>query len=273
MKLRPDTGRRPLRIVFVGWGAIARAAARHLADDPIEIVAIATTDPSRARPDVPPAANLISTVEELAAVDADLVVEAAGREAVGPWATAALGRGIDVVVSSVSAVADAELLAELTRCASRTGARILIPPGALGGIDALAAASTLDIDRVEHRIVKPPGAWAGTPAENRCDLAALTEAHCFFRGTAAEAAAEFPKNANVAMTTALAGVGPEGTAIALIADPAATTNRHEIEATGAFGEMTVTMRNHPLPDNPRSSALVALGLVRTVRNRLGPIVI
>jgi aspartate dehydrogenase len=266
------TPRRPLRVVFIGWGAISRSAAQLLKDVPVEIVAVAVRA-KIARHDLPPTARRNKQPDELATIDADLVVEAASRESVAQWGRAALGAGMDFVVSSVSAFADAELLAELRDVAAQNAAQLEIQAGALGGVDALSAASALGIDTVEHRIVKPPHAWSDTPAEHLCDLERLTESNAFFTGSAAEAASEFPKNANVAMTTALAGIGPDRTRITLVADPAATTNRHEISASGAFGELAVTMSNKPLEANPKTSAMTALNLVRAIQNRVSPLVI
>ena len=82
----------------------------------------------------------------------------------------------------------------------------------------------------------------------------------------------FPKNANVAMTTALAGIGPDKTEIELVADPTATTNRHELHAEGGFGTMDVVMANNPFPANPKTSAMAALNLARAIENRAAPIV-
>ena len=262
-----------LQLAFVGWGAIARTAARLIDPEAVEITAVAVRDATRERPDLPPAATVLTDPGELEALGPDLVAEAAGRDSVGPWGRAALEVGADVIVSSGSAFADAELLAALRDLARRRGAQLQIHPGALAGVDALAAARTLGIDSVEHRIVKPPPAWSGTPAEQLCDLTTLATSHVFFRGSAAEAASQFPKNANVAMTSALAGIGPDATEIALVADPDSTVNRHEIVAQGAFGRLDVSVANNPLPDNPKTSALAALSLVRAIDNRATPIVI
>ncbi|MFP5488107.1 MAG: aspartate dehydrogenase domain-containing protein, partial [Acidimicrobiia bacterium] len=139
--------------------------------------------------------------------------------------------------------------------------------------DALAAARSTGLDTVEHRIVKPPAAWLGTPAEELCDLARLVTRTEFHRASATETARRFPKNANVAMTTALAGVGPDATVNTLVADPSATTNRHEISASGEFGRLDVAIDNAPLPDNPKTSAMAALSLVRILRNRTAPIIV
>jgi aspartate dehydrogenase len=246
---------------------------RLLADAPVEFVAIGVSDTSLPREGIPAESRLIGDPAELADLAPHVVAEAAGRKSVGPWGRAALENGSDFVVSSMSAFADATLLDELRTSAERFGGQIQLQAGALAGIDALAAARQLGLDHVEHQIVKPPKAWAGTPADSMLDLAELSVPTTFFEASARETAEAFPKNANVAMTTALAGVGPDRTMIQLVADPRATSNRHEIRARGAFGEMQVAIANNPLPDNPKTSALAALGLARAIQNRVSPIVI
>lgn len=263
----------PLRLALIGWGAIARTAAELLREAPVEIVAVATRGSSPPRPDIPTAARLIVDPKELATTRPDLVAEAASRESVGPWGRAALTAGADFIVSSVSAFADAQLLKSLHDLAVHTGTQVQIQSGALAGVDALASARSMGIDVVEHRIIKPPGAWQGTPAETLCTLSALDGPEEFFSGTAAEAASAFPNNANVAMTTALAGIGPHNTKITLVADPSRTTNRHEIAAHGAFGQLDVAISNNPLPENPKTSLMAALSLVRCIENRASAIVI
>ena len=264
---------RPLRVVLVGWGAIGRTVADLLAGADVEIAGVAVRDPARARPDLPAGVPLVSEPAELAALQPDVVAEAAGRDSVGPWGRASLAAGADFIVSSVSAFADADLLAELTATAQEGRGRLQIQTGALGGIDALAGAMLMGVDEVEHRIVKPPQAWRDTPAEDLCELDGLDAPAVFFRESAAVTAAAFPKNANVAMTTALAGIGPERTMIALVADPGSSTNRHEITASGAFGSLDVRIANNPLPDNPKTSAMAALNLARAIQTRVTPVVI
>ena len=146
------------------------------------------------------------------------------------------------------------------------GARLLIAPGAIGGLDALAAARLGGLERVVHTVIKPPAAWAGSPAEALLDLPRLAEARLFYEGPARAAAAAYPQNANVSATIALAGIGLDRTRVRLIADPAAAGNLHRLEASGRFGTMQVEMAGRPLPDNPKTSAMAALSLARSVLN-------
>ncbi len=263
----------PERLVIVGWGAIGRTVGRLLAEPTVTTVGVGVRDPDAARDEVPAGAMVIADPGALASLQPDVVAEAAGRSSVEPWGRAALECGADFIVSSMSAFADPDVLESLSNIARANGAQIHIQPGALGGVDALSGARRMGIDTVEHRMVKPPKAWLGTPAEDLCDLSSLTEAHTFYSAPAATTAEAFPKNANVAMTTALAGIGPERTRITLIADPNATTNRHEISAHGPFGSLDVAIANNPLPDNPKTSAMAALNLVRAIENRTAAIAI
>ena len=264
-----------LRIVLVGWGAIGRRVAALLAQRaaPVSIVAVAVRDASTPRDGLPANARLISAPSELAGIEADLLIEAAGRGSVAPWARAGLARGWDVAISSTSALTDADLLAALTATARQNRAQLIIPPGALGGIDALSAASRLGLQSVRHEVVKPARAWAGTPAAGLCDLPSLTTAFTFFEGSARQAADAYPQNANVAVISALAGIGLDRTTVALTADPLATLNSHRITAMGEFGTLTLTLENRPLATNPKSSEMTALSLLRMIENRANPVVI
>jgi aspartate dehydrogenase len=265
----------PLRIVFVGWGAIARACcellrarqssvalvgvglrAGRIADDPFIKGVARLTDPS-----------------QLAAVMPDVVIEAASRSAVGAWGPVALELGMDFVPCSTGALCDAELFEALLASGRRGGGQVLLPAGALAGLDGLAAASRLELERVTHIITKPPAAWHGTEAMSLVDLATLTAPAVFFEGTARDAARRFPANANAAATVALATLGLDRTHVQLVADPAARTNSHQLRAYGEFGRLTLTVENAALADNPKSSRLTALSLVRLLENQSSILVI
>lgn len=262
-------------ICLVGWGAIGQRVAALLAarGAAARIVGVAVRDPKEVEGKMPEGAVHVAGPEALAATGARLVVEAASRESVAPFARAALSAGMDFAVSSTSALVDPAVLAELVETARRNGAKLIVPPGALGGIDALSAASRLGLDRVEHVITKPAKAWLGTPAESRCRLAELQEAETFFEGTAAEAATAFPQNANVAATTSLAGLGMQRTRVRLVADPTAVENTHRITAAGPFGSFEIRLQNRPLAGNPKSSEMTALNLVRMIENRTAALVL
>jgi aspartate dehydrogenase len=261
--------RKPLRLAFVGWGAIARRAADLLQErnDNIAVVGIATRHAPQPDGGLFEGARWLTTPGSLRDVEPDLVVEAAGRAAVEPWGLESLRCAAGFVVSSTSAFSDDAVVQRLVDEAERCGSQILIPSGGLAGLDALAAASRLPLESVTHRIIKPPRAWKGTQAEDLVELDALTSAHVFYRGPAREAASRFPANANVAAISALAGIGFDRTMVELVADPNIRENCHHLTARGEFGVLNVMVENRPLAVNPKSSELAALNLVRLIENR------
>jgi aspartate dehydrogenase len=262
-------------VVFIGWGAINAHVGALLAQrkTAIDIVGIATIDTAEARASVPQGVRFLRSPDELAALRPDIVVEAAGRAAIDMWAEAALKAAPAMIIASTSAFCDDGLLPRLAVVAETHGSRILIPSGAIGGVDALASAAVLGLDEVTHQIVKPPVAWKGTPAEKLLDLSALSERTIFFSGTAREAAGQYPQNANATVVTSLAGIGLDKTRVELVADPAFRSNGHRIVARGAFGRMDITLENNPLPTNPKSSELTALSLVRLIEHQVNVVII
>jgi len=261
-----------LKIAFIGWGAINSRVGALLAErrSPIDIVGVATRT---GRPVGPPGARLLEEPGSLAELKPDLVVEAAGRDAVAAWAPTTLRHARAMIIASTSAFCDEMLLSDLRDIADACGSRILIPSGAIGAIDALAAAALLPLEEVVHQIAKPPLAWKNTEAERRIDLGAISERLTIFRGSACEAAALFPQNANATVVTSLAGIGLDRTRVELVADPDLKRNQHQIRARGAFGNLQITLENEASAANPKSSELAALSLVRLIERQISPVVI
>lgn len=204
---------------------------------------------------------------------ADLVIECAGHAAVDAHAQAVLQAGSDLLLVSVGALADANRLASLRAAAERAGRQILLVAGAIGGTDWLAAARAAGLSDVVYRGRKPPLAWKGTPAEKSVDLDSLDSPMAFFKGTASQAARDYPRNANVAATVALASLGMERTRVELWADPGIRENCHEVEATGAAGRLQIRLENLPDPENPRTSLVTAYSALQAVLNRRASLVL
>ncbi len=259
-----------MRIAMIGCGAIGVGVLELLrgdADlmvDTIVLPPAMHADAQSAVDKYAPNARLVSNLD---GATPDLVAECAGHAAIEEHILPALARGIPCVVASVGALSAPGLAERLERAARDGHTQVQLLSGAIGAIDALAAARIGGLDSVVYTGRKPPGAWKGTPAEKDVDLDALTQAHCIFRGTAEDAAQLYPKNANVAATLSLAGIGFQRTRVELYADPAVTENVHHVEAKGAFGSFELTMRGKPLAANPKTSALTVYSVVRALTNR------
>lgn len=213
------------------------------------------------------------SVGDLIAAAPDLVVEVATHVAVRDSLMPCLKAGIDGVLVSVGALADPETEAALTAAAKAGGALLRIVPGAVGGIDMLAAARLSGGLDVVYTSRKPPLAWAGTPAEASLDLATLKSAELFYEGSARQAATDYPKNANVAATIALAGTGFDATRVRLIADPEAPGNVHEYTVRSNALDFTIRLEGKPSPDNPKTSLSTVYSVAREILNAAGPVAI
>lgn len=220
-----------------------------------------------------PDATYHEDVAGLIASAPDLVVEVATHDAVRDAVPACLRAGLTTVLVSVGALADAETEAALTQAAREGGAQLRLVPGAVGGIDALAAAKVSGLTSVIYTSRKPPAAWKGTPAEELLPLGTLASAATFYEGNARQAAQDYPKNANVAATVALAGLGFEDTQVQMIADPAAPGNIHEVTVTAEALEFTIRLQGHPLPENVKTSASTVYSVAREVLNAVRPVTI
>jgi aspartate dehydrogenase len=258
----------PMRIAVIGVGAIGRYVAEALGrDGPGPEAMIVRSGP----PDDPvPGMAYVRSVGDLPD-GITHVIDCAGHAGLSQHGPVALGAGIDVITLSLGALADAGLTEALTHAARQGGAKLHLASGAIGALDALRAAAVGGLAHVTYMGRKPPMGWAGSPAEELLDLAALRETATHFEGPAREAALRYPKNANVAAAVALAGLGFDATQVRLIADPEAEGNIHEIEAEGAFGRLAFRITGNALPDNPRSSALAAMSAVAEIRRLAAPV--
>ena len=263
-----------LNILIIGHGAIASSVAQSLQDDPRFYLTSALCRPGRSAEAKHVLGASIKTIEAASAVDpsTQVAVDCAGHTALREHGATLLERGIDVLTVSNGALSDPQLLESLQDAAERGGSKLRLLSGAIGALDAIAAAQVGGLDYVRYTGRKPPGGWVGSPAENKIDLSAITDPTVHFQGSAGDAARLYPKNANVAATVALAGMGFDDTEACLIADPTITTNQHQVEASGAFGKLSFTIEGKGLPDNPRSSALTAMSVVKALHDIVDPLV-
>ena len=201
--------------------------------------------------------------------NADIIIEAASQQAVKNFAKRIIESGKDLMVMSVGALADTLFLAELLQLTPiRNGqSKIYVPSGAIAGIDAIRSVRHI-ADSISITTKKSPKALAGAPffTTRNVSLDNITKVTEIYEGSAVEAVKLFPANVNVAAVLSLAGIGVEKTMVRILADPEATTNQHEIVATGSFGEIKISVNNVTAPGNPKTSFLAVLSAIECLRS-------
>jgi aspartate dehydrogenase len=194
----------------------------------------------------------------------DFVVEAVSAENTADILREVLKAGKDIMVMSVGKLLNAR---GVFRLAQRNGCHLLLPSGAVAGIDALKAAGLAGIDTITLTSRKPPEAFSGNPhlLKKNIDLSNLKKETVLFEGDVDTAVKLFPQNINVAATLALASGAKKKIRVCIITSPEYKNNSHEIEAAGPFGRITTRTDNVICPDNPKTSYLAVLSGMQTLR--------
>jgi aspartate dehydrogenase len=261
-----------LRVAIAGLGPIGRTTAEALdrGIDGLALAAVSAQNPEKH-------GNWLGTLKSQPAVlpieglceVADIVIECAParlvRSIVAPFVT----KGKTAIVLSAGALLENEDLIEL---AKQNGGQIVVPTGALIGLDAVTAAAVGEIRSVRMVTRKPVQGLAGAPflVENQIDIEKIREPLKIFEGTAREAAKGFPANLNVAVALSLAGIGPDRTRLEIWADPALTRNVHRVEVESDAARFSMSIENLP-SENPRTGRITALSVIALLRKQFAPL--
>lgn len=248
-----------MKVGIVGMGVIGTHIAKAI-DNGIPGVALSGVS---VRTRATAASYPVFAIDELIA-RSDLVIEAATQAALREFGPAVLAAGRHLMVLSVGALVG--VLEEWARLAETHHCRILIPSGAIAGLDGVKGAREGAVASVTMETRKPPRGLAGAPyiTEQRIDLDAIREETLIFEGPATEAVKAFPANVNVVAALSLAGLGPERTRIKLYAVPGQERNQHRITVEGEFGRLRVEVENVP-SENPRTGKLSYLSAIAMLR--------
>jgi aspartate dehydrogenase len=262
------------RIAIAGFGAIGKVVAAHIdrGIEGISLAAVSARDIARAEQAMAGFARP-APILPLARLweEADIVVECAPAALLRDIAEPALANGRILVTLSCGALLDNFDLVDLAR---RHQARILVPTGALLGLDAVQAAALGGVSRVHMITRKPPAGLDGAPylLEHDISVAGIDRPLRVFDGTARGAARGFPANVNVAAALALAGIGPDRTTIEIWADPDVTRNMHRIEVEGDAARIVLEIENVP-SENPKTGRLTPLSVIALLRKLSSPLAI
>ena len=269
----PALDRAPINVAIAGLGAIGQTLVRALAGGTVPGVAlagVAVRDEAKGRAtlrsfgiDVP-----ICELRRLPEI-ADYVVECAPAAVFDQVVRPLLDAGKRVIVLSVGAILSHPDLIDLART---RGGQIIVPTGALLGLDAVCAAAEGKIESVTMVTRKPIAGLLGAPylTENNVDISKLTAPKLIFRGSAREAAKGFPANLNVAVALSLAGIGPDKTTLEIWADPTVTRNVHRIVVKSDSSAIDMTIENIP-SENPKTGRITALSVISLLRKLTAPL--
>jgi aspartate dehydrogenase len=260
------------RVAVAGLGAIGADVVKAL-DRGIEgltLVAVSANSPDKHRgwlADLKSAPKLVP-IEQLAEV-ADIVVECAPSKVVRAIVAPVVERGKTAIVLSVGALLQNEDLVDLAKA---HGGQIIVPTGALIGLDAVTAAALGTIYSATLVTRKPVAGLLGAPhlVENNIRIEGITEPLRIFEGSARDAAKGFPANLNVAVALSLAGIGPDRTRVEIWADPTVTRNTHRIEVDADSARFSMTIENIP-SENPKTGRITALSVIACLRKLRAPL--
>jgi aspartate dehydrogenase len=260
------------RVAIAGLGVIGRVLARKMADGipGLALACAAVRDRAKAQAWLDAERIACPLVEpETFPEHADLAIECAPASVLERICRPMLEAGKQVMVLSAGALLPRPELIELAKA---RGGQIIVPTGALLGLDAVTAAAEGRIHSVRMITRKPPGGLAGAPylEANGISVVGLNEAKRVFNGTARDAAAGFPANVNVAAALSLAGIGPDLTMMEIWADPAIDRNCHTIEVDSDSARFTLSIENVP-SENPKTGRITALSVLAALRKLNSPL--
>lgn len=261
------SARKYLRVGLAGLGGVGLEVARKLIDGAVSgltLVAVSVRDADKARRNLPQLGDMIALRSyDVLADDCDIVVECLPPEHFRDIAISAIDKGRLFMPLSVAQLLDNW---DLVARAKEKGARILVPTGALIGLDAVRAAAEGNITSVTMITRKPPGGLDGAPhlVKNNISVKDLKEPLKVFDGSARDGARGFPANVNVAAALSLAGIGPDRTRLEIWADPALKRNTHRIEVESEVARFSMSIEGVPSA-NPRTGKIVALSTLAALR--------
>ncbi len=231
-----------MRIGIIGFGFIGKHLYKRLMEggEPGHSVAFVWNRTPGRMGNVP-LGLILRDLGECAQKRPDLIVEVA-HPAVTRQHGEAFLQIADYLVTSVTALADDALRGRLADTARANRRRLLVPHGALVGLDTL--------HEQRERWAQVTITFRKHPrnldfSESGIDPAAVKGPTILYDGPARGIAPLFPRNINTMITCAIATVGLDRCRAVLIADPSADKAFAEVEALGQDGSRMATFNEQP----------------------------
>lgn len=261
--------KRKTRIGIVGCGAIGSRIAKSITSELKNhclLTGLYDINPVRSQ-DLAKRLKRVNTVKKSLSElirSCDFLIEAINSDETGAIIHKAIRAKRSVLAMSIGKLLNSQ---NLFRLAERNKSAILLPSGAIAGLDAIKAASLVSIDRIALTTRKPPSGFVKSKyiRQKGIDLNAIKTETIVFDGTVDEAVEAFPENINVAATLALASGVKNRIRVRIMIDPDLKQNSHEVEAIGEFGRITSRTENVVCPDSTKTSYLAALSAIRTLK--------
>lgn len=261
--------KKKLRIGIVGCGAIgsriARSVAHELKNDcTLNGLYDIDVDKARRLSDEVSVKNIVQPSLKDLIKGCDFVVEAVKAKDTKDIIRQAIQAKKSVLAMSVGKLLHAH---EIFRLAIKNHCAILLPSGAISGLDAIKAASMAGITSLTLTTRKPPSGFAKSPhiSQKGINLDRIESETVIFDGDVDTAVKLFPENINVAATVALACGVKNKMRVRIITAPDFKRNSHEIDCIGEFGRMVSRTENVVCPDNPKTSYLAVLSAIQTLK--------
>lgn len=194
----------------------------------------------------------------------DCMIEAVSADNTRAIIEEAIKAKKSVLAMSVGKLLNAKDLFDL---AEKNKCSLLLPSGAIAGVDAIKAASLAHIRSITLTSRKPLAGFRNNPyfLKQGINLAKIHQETVLFEGNVDRAVELFPQNINVAATIALASQSKNKMKIRILTSPEYTRNSHEIEVLGDFGRIVTKTDNVVCPDNPKTSYLAVLSGIQTLK--------
>lgn len=263
------------KVAIAGLGTIGCKVAEELASGNIpgfELAAIAVRNEAKAIEFLETLPQNTCSIEPLdrLPVLADVVIEALPPEKFEDVARPTLENGKTLLAMSASQLLGRDDLVEL---AKKNNATIVIPSGAMLGLDALKAVAVGTIHSVTIQTRKPPKGLVGAPylVKNNINVEGLKEPLCILKGCVDDIASHFPANVNVAAAVSLAGIGSSKTQMEIWADPTLTRNTHKVTVVSDSSDFTVEITNRPSESNPRTGRITAQSVIAWLKSQTAPV--